>query len=126
MTRIWIRRAYEPPTRNDGYRVLVDGMWPRGISKEDLAIDEWRRDLAPTTRLRKWFGHDPERWDGFRQRYFRELRGKRTAVRELLDRVERGRVTLVYAARDAEQNNAVALREFLQRQSDGRRERRKG
>jgi uncharacterized protein YeaO (DUF488 family) len=114
MGRIWIRRAYEPPTRNDGYRILVDRVWPRGISKEDLAIDEWRRDLAPSTQLRKWFDHDPERWEVFQQRYFRELRQKSSALRELFERVERGRVTLVFGARDPAHNNAVALRRFLE------------
>lgn len=114
MSRIWIRRAYEPPTRNDGYRILVDRMWPRGISKKALAIDAWKRDLAPSTQLRKWFGHDPERWEVFQRRYARELRKESGAVRELLDRAERGRVTLVYGARDSVHNNAAALRTFLE------------
>jgi uncharacterized protein YeaO (DUF488 family) len=117
MSRIWVRRAYEAPTRNDGYRVLVDRVWPRGISKRELAIDEWKRDLAPSTQLRKWFDHDPERWAEFHERYFRELRQKTDEVLELLDRTERGRVTLVYGARDSDHNNAVALRAFLQEQA---------
>jgi uncharacterized protein YeaO (DUF488 family) len=114
MGRIWTRRAYEPPRRNDGYRVLVDRVWPRGVSKEELAIDEWRRDLSPSRQLRKWFDHDPERWEGFQRRYARELQKKSDAVRELVDRVERGRVTLVYGARDTDHNNAIALRAFLE------------
>lgn len=113
VTRLWLRRAYDPPTRNDGCRILVDRVWPRGISKEDLALDAWWPELAPSTALRKWFGHDPERWDGFCRRYFRELRQQREALRRLLDRIERGRVTLVHAARDRDHNNAVALRAFL-------------
>jgi uncharacterized protein YeaO (DUF488 family) len=112
---IWVRRAYEAPTRNDGYRVLVDGVWPRGVSREDLEIDDWMRDLAPSKRLRQWFDHDPARWETFQRRYFQELRGKEEAVRGLLDRIQRGRVTLVYGARDRDHNNAVALRAFLEK-----------
>lgn len=110
---IWVRRAYEAPTRNDGYRVLVDRVWPRGVSKEELEIDGWIRDLAPSTRLRKWFDHDPARWEEFQRRYFQELRGKKAPIRGLLARIQRGRVTLVYGARDTDHNNAVALRTFL-------------
>lgn len=113
VSRIWIRRAYDPPTRNDGARVLVDRVWPRGVSRRALAIDAWMRDLAPSTRLRKWFDHDPARWEAFQQRYFRELRGRTRALRELRERIARGRVTLVYGARDPDHNNAVALRTFL-------------
>lgn len=124
--RIWLRRAYEAPTRNDGYRVLVDRVWPRGVSRERLELDEWDRDLAPSTRLRKWFDHDPERWEEFQRRYFDELRGRKEPVRRLLDRISRGRVTLVYGARDKEHNQAVALRSFLEksarRDPGGRRE----
>jgi uncharacterized protein YeaO (DUF488 family) len=126
MVSIWIRRAYEEPTRNDGYRVLVDRVWPRGVSREELEIDEWIRDLAPSTRLRRWFDHDPARWEEFRRRYFQELRGKEGTIRGLLERIQRGRVTLVYGARDPDHNNAVALRAFLEkrigRDSGGRRE----
>ena len=126
MSRIWLRRAYEPPTRNDGYRLLVDRIWPRGVAKEDCALDEWRRDLAPSTPLRKWFGHDPARWESFQQRYFRELEHKPDAIRQLRDRIARGRVTLVYGARDRGHNHAVALRTFLRERSDrvGRRRQR--
>jgi uncharacterized protein YeaO (DUF488 family) len=126
MVSIWIRRAYEEPTRNDGYRVLVDRVWPRGVSREELEIDQWIRDLAPSTRLRRWFDHDPARWEEFRRRYFQELRGKEGTIRGLLERIQRGRVTLVYGARDPDHNNAVALRAFLEkrigRDSGGRRE----
>jgi uncharacterized protein YeaO (DUF488 family) len=123
---IWVRRAYEAPTRNDGVRVLVDRVWPRGVSREELEIDEWIRDLAPSTRLRQWFDHDPARWEEFQRRYFQELRGKEGPLRGLLERIQRGRVTLVYGARDPDHNNAVALRAFLERRirrdSGGRRE----
>lgn len=114
--RIWVRRAYEAPTRNDGYRILVDRVWPRGVSKEELELDEWDRELAPSTKLRKWFGHDPARWEEFQRRYFDELRRKRDPVRRLLDRMRRGRVTLVFGARDSDHNQAVALRTFLEKQ----------
>jgi uncharacterized protein YeaO (DUF488 family) len=123
---IWVRRAYEAPTRNDGVRVLVDRVWPRGVSREELEIDDWIRDLAPSTRLRQWFDHDPARWEEFQRRYFQELRGKEGPLRGLLERIQRGRVTLVYGARDPDHNNAVALRAFLERRirrdSGGRRE----
>lgn len=112
---IWVRRAYEAPTRNDGYRVLVDRLWPRGVSREDLEIDEWIRDIAPSTRLRQWFDHDPERWEEFQRRYSQELRGKEALIRGLVERILRGRVTLVYGAHDPDHNNAVALRAFLEK-----------
>jgi uncharacterized protein YeaO (DUF488 family) len=115
MTRwIQIRRAYEPPRRGDGYRVLVDRVWPRGVSRDDLRIDAWLPEIAPSTRLRQWFGHDPERWEEFRKRYAAELAGAEDAARELVERARRGRLTLVYGARDPEHNNAVALRAYLE------------
>jgi len=110
---IRVKRVYDPPARNDGYRVLVDRVWPRGVSKEALRADAWEREVAPSSSLRRWFGHDPERWTGFRERYFRELDRHRDAVEPLLERARRGRLTLVYGARDTRHNNAVALREYL-------------
>lgn len=110
---IWIRRAYEAPTRNDGFRVLVDRVWPRGASKQQLELDDWLREVAPSTPLRKWFGHDPTRWEEFQRRYLSELRRKERLIRALLDRIRHGRITLVYGARDRHYNNAVALRAFL-------------
>lgn len=107
------KRAYDEPASNDGYRVLVDRVSPRGVSKEDLQLDAWRKDLAPSTELRKWFGHDPERWDGFNERYFAELDERKDAVDELLATVGDGRLTLVNGAKDTEHNQAVALREYL-------------
>ena len=117
--RVWLRRAQEPPTRNDGHRVLVDRLWPRGVSKERIRIDEWCRDLAPSDDLRRWFGHDPARWDGFRQRYRRELAGASDQLDQLVERIRRGRVTLVYAAHDQAHNNAVVLREVLEERAGG-------
>ena len=111
---IWLRRAYEAPSRNDGYRVLVDRIWPRGVTKVELELDDWIRDIAPTTALRNWFDHDPQKWAAFQRRYGKELQGKDPRIIQgLVDRARRGRVTLVYGAHDTEHNQAVALRSFL-------------
>lgn len=114
---IRVKRAREPAARGDGHRVLVDRLWPRGVRKADAHIDEWRKDVAPSHELRRWFGHDPERFAGFRDRYRRELRAEpaRTALAELQRRAARGTVTLVYAARDDQHNNAVVLTQELSR-----------
>ena len=120
---IQIRRAYDPPSRSDGYRVLVDRVWPRGVSKDDLDLDEWRKEIAPSTRLRQWFGHDPERWKGFQKRYFAELGEKQDDVRELVRRARQGRLTLVYGARDPDRNQAVALSAYLRARAAGRQPR---
>lgn len=117
---IWIRRAYEAPTRNDGYRILEDRVWPCGVSKEDLEIDEWDHDLAPTTKLRRWFDHDPEKWEEFQPRYFDEPQEKASSIRPLLDRIRRGWVTLVFGARDTQHNQAVALRSLLENSASRR------
>jgi uncharacterized protein YeaO (DUF488 family) len=112
---IGLRRVYEPPAKDDGRRVLVDRVWPRGIARDDLRIDAWLRDLAPSTGLRKWFGHDPAKWDAFKERYARELEQHPDALEQLLDKARAGRVTLVFGARDVLHNNAVALKEHLER-----------
>jgi uncharacterized protein YeaO (DUF488 family) len=109
-----VKRAYDPPARSDGYRVLVDRIWPRGITKEDLKVDAWLKEVAPSTALRKWFGHDPKKWDEFRRRYARELEPHATALEQLVQRARAGHVTLVFAAKDTEHSNAVALREHLE------------
>ena len=109
------KRAYDAPATSDGYRVLIDRLWPRGVSKTDAEIDEWARELAPTTALRTWFGHDPERFDEFRERYTEELATHDDKVRELRARARRRRLTLVYGARDQEHNDAVVLAELLRR-----------
>ncbi len=111
--RVWIRRAYDEPTHNDGYRVLVDRVWPRGVSKEDAQLDEWCKQIAPSTELRKWFGHAPERWDGFRSRYRAELGDRDDLVEALVERTRRQRVTLVFGAKDTEHNQAVVLAELI-------------
>ena len=120
---IQLRRAYERPGRGDGYRVLVDRVWPRGVAKRDLELDAWRKEIAPSTRLRQWFGHDPQRWKEFQERYFRELEDEQEAVGDLVKRARRGRVTLVYGARDPDHNQAVALRAYLRARAAGRRPR---
>ncbi|HKK28709.1 MAG TPA: DUF488 family protein [Gemmatimonadota bacterium] len=108
-----IKRAYEEPSEDDGRRFLVDRVWPRGRSREALDLEAWTRDVAPSDELRKWFGHDPERWEGFRRRYRQELRERPEALEPLLEAARDGPVTLVYGARDTERNNAVVLRDVL-------------
>ncbi len=109
------KRIYDPPGSQDGYRILIDRLWPRGISKDKARIDEWRKELAPSDRLRKWFNHEPEKWDEFRRRYHEELRPKIKEVRDLAQKPSPKTITLLYGARDEEHNNAVALKEFLER-----------
>lgn len=113
MSRIRVKRIYDVPDGGDGERILVDRVWPRGLSKGQAAIDCWLKDLAPSTELRKWFGHDPERWTEFKKRYRRELQKSRGAVEALKVISGKKRVTLLFAARDTDHNNAVALREYL-------------
>lgn len=119
--RIKIKRAYEPATSADGVRVLVDRLWPRGLSKAELPFDEWLKDVGPTTTLRRWFNHDPEKWPEFRARYFRELDSRPESWQPILSAAARRRVTLVYGAHDEEHNNAVALREYLQARAPRKR-----
>jgi uncharacterized protein YeaO (DUF488 family) len=111
---IAIKRAYEAPERGDGMRILVDRMWPRGVSKEEAEIDLWLKEIAPSTKLRQWFGHEAPKWEKFREKYFKELDANGDMVAELKACVKKGKVTLVYAAKDEEHNNAVALSEYLQ------------
>ena len=112
---VHIKRIYDPPEPGDGYRVLIDRVWPRGVSRERARLDRWERELAPSAELRKWFSHVPERFEEFRSRYRRELRGKRQLIDELRGRAADGRLTIVYAARDREHNNAVVLAELLRK-----------
>ena len=117
---ISIKRIYEKPDAKDGTRILVDRLWPRGLSKENAKFDVWLKGVAPSHELRRWYGHDAEKWEAFRQQYFRELDASREAVDALLGYVEKGDVTLLYAAKDSERNNAVALQAYL----DGYRDQR--
>jgi uncharacterized protein YeaO (DUF488 family) len=107
------KRIYDPVESGDGYRVLVDHVWPRGVSRERARLDEWARELAPSDELRKWFDHVPERFDEFRARYRRELADHGELIEKLRDRGKNGRLTIVYAARDQEHNNAAVLAELL-------------
>jgi uncharacterized protein YeaO (DUF488 family) len=110
---IRLKRAYEPPAAQDGTRVLVDRLWPRGVNKSAAAIDLWMKDIAPSAELRRWFAHDPLRWPEFRRRYEDELRRKPEPVEELRALAAKGRLTLVFAARDTARNDAVVLRDLL-------------
>lgn len=110
---VHLKRAYEPADRRDGRRILVDRLWPRGISKAEAGIDEWLKDLAPSTELRNWFGHDPGRWDGFRRRYSKEIDGHAELLKHLRELARKGAVTLVYSAHDELHNDAVVLRDVL-------------
>ncbi len=110
---IRIKRVYDPAAADDGVRVLVDRLWPRGMRKADLAADLWLKDAAPSATLRQWFGHDPERWDGFRERYRAELVERPGVIAQLLALARHGRLTLVYGARDEAHNQAVVLRSLL-------------
>jgi uncharacterized protein YeaO (DUF488 family) len=118
---IALKRAYDPVSSTDGVRFLVERLWPRGVSKARLRVDEWLKDIAPSTSLRRWFSHDPAKWAEFRRRYFRELDSRPEAWRPVVSAVRRGRVTLVYSSHDTEHNNAVALQEYVKRKARHRR-----
>lgn len=109
-----LKRVYEPVTRADGMRFLVERLWPRGVSKAKLHLDAWLKDVAPSTGLRQWFSHDPHKWSQFRARYFRELDSRPDSWRPILSAAKGHTVTLVYSSHDEEHNNAVALKEYLQ------------
>jgi uncharacterized protein YeaO (DUF488 family) len=116
-----LKRVYDAPSRSDGERVLIDRLWPRGFTHEDAHVDEWARELGPSTELRRWFGHDPSRFDKFRRRYRLELETQETKLAELRRRARRGTLTLVYSARDTEHNDAVVLAEVLRHDRRARR-----
>ena len=113
VAKIKVKRVHEPPHRNDGARILVDRLWPRGLKKDAAQITLWARDAAPSDTLRRWFRHDPKRWKEFEQRYWAELKTRPEAWQPIVDAARQGPVTLLYAARDQEHNNAVALASFL-------------
>lgn len=112
---IQLQKAYDAPGKADGTRILVERLWPRGVKKTSLKLDDWRKDVGPTTELRKWFSHDPAKWDEFRKRYFVELEANREAWGPIADAAAKGTVTLIYSSHDSEHNNAVALAEFLEK-----------
>ncbi len=118
---IKLKRAYDTVSATDGTRLLVERLWPRGLSKERLKVDGWIREVAPTTELRNWFDHDPAKWRQFRIRYFRELNSQPGAWRSIVPLARRGTVTLVYSSHDEEHNNAVALRDYLKLKTGRRR-----
>jgi uncharacterized protein YeaO (DUF488 family) len=109
-----LKRVYDEPKKSDGKRILVDRLWPRGLTKEKARVDLWLKEIAPTTELRKWFNHEPEKWVEFQKRYRRELQANEEAVERLKQEMKKGAVTLVYGARDEEHNAAIVLKEFME------------
>lgn len=108
-----VKRIYDPPSPEDGKRILIDRLWPRGIKKEEARMDEWLKDIAPSSELRKWFSHDPEKWEGFRERYRKELKDKSDLIGKIRGESKKGTVTLLFSAKDKEHNNAVVLKEVI-------------
>jgi uncharacterized protein YeaO (DUF488 family) len=121
MGKILVKRVYEPAAKSDGFRVLVDRLWPRGLSKENAHIDLWLRDIGPSTALRKWFNHDPARWTEFQRRYDAELKEKATLLATIKKHAKTRPVTLLYSAKDEQHNQAVALRSFLLKRPGSRK-----
>ena len=113
MMNIQLKRVYEEPGDTDGKRILIDRLWPRGVTKAKAQIDIWLKDIAPSTELRTWFGHDPSKWDDFKKRYKNELKNNSEAVSKLREQMSQGKVTFVYSAKDKEHNDAVVLAEYL-------------
>ena len=116
---IKIKRVYEQPDKNDGERILVDRLWPRGLTKEKAGVDLWLKDIAPSTALRKWFDHDPEKWKSFRGRYETEIRHKDDLIKVLNQKAREGTITLIYGARDEKHNEALVLKQFLEKSEHG-------
>jgi uncharacterized protein YeaO (DUF488 family) len=108
-----IKRIYEPAVKDDGFRILVDRLWPRGLSKEKAKIDLWLKEIAPSNQLRKWYGHDPEKWTEFREKYFNELKDKDELVHLIARKLEEGTITFLYSSKEEKINNAVALKEYI-------------
>lgn len=110
-----IKRVYEEQSSDDGQRILIDRLWPRGLTKEKAKIDLWLKEIAPSTQLRQWFGHDPNKWNEFQKRYRAELEKNKEIVSELVTQLKKGKTTLVYSAKDEEHNDAVVLKEYLEK-----------
>jgi uncharacterized protein YeaO (DUF488 family) len=110
---IKIKRVYDQPSPHDGKRILIDRLWPRGLSKEDAHIDEWMKEIAPSNALRKWFNHDPDKWAEFKKRFFTELQGRQEIVEEIVNLARKGTVTLLFGSKEERFNNAVALKEYI-------------
>lgn len=115
---IKVKRAYDPPAKEDGTRILVDRLWPRGVTKEKLKLDQWLKEVAPSSELRKAFHHDPAKWDHFKKEYLAELKENPEVVQSILEALKKGSVTLIYGARDTEHNHALILKNFLERKSE--------
>ena len=113
--KVLIKRVYETPNGSDGKRVLVDRLWPRGLTKEKAKIDLWLKDIAPSNELRKWFGHDPLKWEEFKRRYTKEIKNNQKDFEELESVVKKGKVTILYSAKDEDHNNAVVVKELLEK-----------
>jgi uncharacterized protein YeaO (DUF488 family) len=109
-----IKRVYDPPSRDDGKRILVDRLWPRGLKKENARIDEWIKEIGPSTELRKWFSHDPEKWEEFKRRFFKELQKNGETVDRVIATAKKSTVTLLFGSREERYNNALALKEFIE------------
>ncbi len=109
------KRIYESAEKEDGCRILIDRLWPRGVSKENAKIDLWLKDIAPSDELRKWFGHDPKKWEEFKKKYAKELEDKQSLIKEIQEKAKKGTVTLIYSAKDTEHNNAIALKGILEK-----------
>ena len=120
MSAIRLKRVYDPPAPDDGSRILVERLWPRGMKKESLALDLWLKDVAPSDGLRRWFSHDPRKWEEFRGRHFAELNTSPGAWKPLVEAARRGTVTLLYSSHEQEHNNAVALKQYLEEKLHGK------
>ena len=108
------RRIYDKPDADDGFRILVDRIWPRGLKKNDVKIDLWQKDIGPSSALRKWFNHDQRKWNEFKRRYYEELKDRKEIVKLFLEKAEQGTITLLYSSKEEKYNNAIALKEYLQ------------
>ena len=111
---IKIKRTYDKPETEDGFRILVDRIWPRGLKKTDVQMDLWQKDIAPSSPLRKWFKHDESKWNEFKNRYYQELKNKKDSIGLLLDKTRKGTITLLYSSKEDKYNNAIALKEYLE------------
>jgi len=114
---ISLKRAYEDPSPSDGCRILVDRLWPRGVSKQNAKIDLWAKEISPSNELRRWYDHDSDKWTEFKRRYFKELAAEQEAIEDILERVRAGPVTFVFSSRELQFNNAVALKEYMKRKA---------
>lgn len=115
MSDITLKRVYEEPSKSDGFRILVERLWPRGVSKEKASVDLWIKDVGPSTELRKWYSHDVEKWKEFKKRYTQELKDKVDLLEEIKTHAKKGKVTFVYAAHDEEHNSALVLKDYLEK-----------